>query len=112
MNHLLIFDDEDTVALFANETSLVGQLARFGLQHSLQVVLPLLVKMQPNDVEIAQDLFHRVVLFQTAVGIEQHHRCSRHCRLQLEQSVQTLDKKTCSIKNPQRIKKSIVISDE
>ena len=57
-HHLLflVLDDEGPVALLEDEARLVGQLQRLGLEHSLEVVLPLLVELEPQLVELFQDV--------------------------------------------------------
>ena len=88
MIYLLILDFEDTVTDLADETGLIGQLPRFGLQNALQVILALLVVSQTNGVKLAQDLFDAVVAFETAVGVEEDHRRGGQSRLELEEPVQ------------------------
>ena len=68
---------------------LIGQPESFGLEHSLKVLLPPEVVLQPEVEEFSHDLGDVLVPLHAAVGIEQNHRARRECGLKLEELVET-----------------------
>ena len=68
---------------------LIGQPESFGLEHSLQVLLPPEVELQPEIEEFSHDLGDVLVPLHASVGIEQNHRARREGGLKLEELVKT-----------------------
>jgi hypothetical protein len=80
----------ELVAVISNMLpGLIRKAESFGLEHSLQVLLPLEVVLQPEVEEFPHDLCDVVVLLHAAVGIKQNHRASRERCLKLEELMQT-----------------------
>ena len=64
VNHdllLLVLNLDGAVALLQDEPGLVGEAGRLRADHALQVLLPLPVVLQPQGVELAQDLLNVLV---------------------------------------------------
>lgn len=61
INHLLSFlilDNESFVALFENESRLVGQLVGLGLQLPFEVLLPAAVVLETHVIERPENVFY------------------------------------------------------
>ena len=88
--YLLVFHDEDVVALLANESSLIREPKGFSLQDARKVVLPAAVEIQTDRVELTEDILDGVVHPEASCRVVQHHGCGRVSRLQFEHLVESL----------------------